>query len=210
LSKNVIGYEAFSNNPLLPAKSFIPEWYKGSTSKTLKKCVPFLDAFMSGYIITLPNDLYVSYDNKTPEIKLEDGTIYKGSYRDAQSVNTIPFNHYDIEFAWDLCIAIHIPAGASLVLTHPFNRYDLPFTTLSGIIDGDFTIVPHGAIPFYIQKGFEGLIKAGTPVAQLIPFNRDSWKAEVEAGLFENSKKNRRSMPSDWYKKSSWKRKSYD
>ena len=139
MSKNVIGYEAFSNNPLLPAKSFIPEWYKGSTSKTLKKCVPFLDAFMSGYIITLPNDLYVSYDNKTPEIKLEDGTIYKGSYRDAQSVNTIPFNHYDIEFAWDLCIAIHIPAGASLVLTHPFNRYDLPFTTLSGIIDGDFT-----------------------------------------------------------------------
>jgi hypothetical protein len=210
LSKNVIGYETFSNNPLLPAKSFIPEWYKSSISKSLKKCVPFLDAFMSGYVITLPNDLHVSLHNETPEIKLADGTIYKGSSRDSQSINIIPFNHYDTEFAWDFCIAIHIPAGASLVLTHPFNRYDLPFTTLSGIIDGEFTIVPHGAIPFYIQKGFEGIIKAGTPIAQLIPFNRDSWTAEVETGLFENSKKYRRSMPIDWYKKSSWKRKSYD
>lgn len=210
MSKNTIRYESFSGNPLLPAKNFIPEWYRNSTSKTLKKCVPFLDALMSGYIVTVPNDLYVSVNNGLAEIKLADGTIYEGSSRDAQSINIIPSNHYDTEFAWDLSIAIRIPAGASILFTHPLNRHDLPFTTLSGIIDGEFTIVPHGAIPFYIQKGFEGIIKAGTPVAQIIPFNRDLWKAETEVGLFEGSKKHRRSFPADWYKKSSWKRKSYD
>lgn len=210
MSKNIIKYESLYDDSVFPAKKFIPDWYKNNKFDTLKSCIPFLDAFTSGYIITLPYDIHVYVNNGKPEIKLLDGSIYNGSVRDSQSVDIIPFNHYEVEFAWDLYTALNIPSGSSILFTHPLNRNDLPFTTLSAVIDGEFTLVPHGAIPFYIKQGFEGIIKSGTPVAQIIPFKQDSWKAELQDGLFESSKKYRRSMPKDWYKKSSWKRKSYD
>lgn len=210
MPNRVIKYESFGYDTVFPAKKFIPDWYKNNTFDNLKKCIPFLDAFMSGYILALPYDITVSLLNGKPEIKLTDGTIYNGSTRDVQSVNVVPFKHYDVEFAWDLCTALTIPSGSSILFTHPLNRHDLPFTTLSAVIDGEFTLVPHGAIPFYIKEGFEGMIKAGTPIAQVVPFAQETWKAEIEIGLFKNSKKNRRSMPKNWYKKSSWKKKSYD
>jgi antitoxin (DNA-binding transcriptional repressor) of toxin-antitoxin stability system len=71
-------------------------------------------------------------------------------------------------------------------------------------------LIPHGSIPFYIKNGFEGVIKSGTPVAQIIPFKQENWKAEVESGLCEYAKAYRRSSPIDWYKKKARKRKSYD
>jgi hypothetical protein len=210
LSKYIIKYESLQKDSILPSKNFIPEWYKSEKINSLKKCMPFLDAFLTGYIVSLPYDIEVICSNKNPEIKLLDGSIYNGSTRDAESISIIPFNHYSTEFAWDLCTALTIPTGASILFTHPLNRHDLPFTTLSGVIDGEFTLIPHGAIPFYVKQGFEGVIKAGTPVAQIIPFGNDSWKTEIEIGLFESSKKYRRSKAKDWYKKTSWKRKNYD
>jgi hypothetical protein len=210
LSKYTIKYESLGYDSISPAKKFIPDWYKNNSFDSLKSCAPFLDAFLSGYIISLPYDLHVYINNGVPEIKLSDGSIYNGSTRSSESIDIIPFNHYEVEFAWDLCTALTIPSGASVLFTHPLNRHDLPFTTLSAVIDGEFTLVPHGAIPFYIKQGFQGVIKSGTPVAQVIPFGNDSWKAELETGLFESSKKHRRSKAKDWYKKSSWRRKSYD
>lgn len=210
MSKHTIKYESIGHESIAPAKKFIPDWYRVGNFDSLKSCMPFLDSFLTGYIISLPYDLHVRLNGDTPEIKLSDGTIYNGSVRDIESKNLVPFSHYDVEFAWDLCTAITIPSGSSILFTHPLNRHDLPFTTLSAVVDGEFTLIPHGAIPFYIKSGFEGVIEAGTPIAQIIPFRQDSWKAEIDEGLFESSKKNRRSMPKDWYKKSSWKRKSYE
>lgn len=210
MSKYTIRYESAGYESVSPAKKFIPDWYRFGEFSSLKNCMPFLDAFLTGYVIALPYDLHVSLNDGKPEIKLSDGSIYNGSTRDTESSHIIPFNHYNIEFAWDLCTAITIPSGSSILFTHPLNRHDLPFTTLSAVVDGEFTLIPHGAIPFYVKEGFSGIIKAGTPVAQVIPFRQDSWKVEIHAGLFESSKKHRRSMPKDWYKKSSWKRKSYE
>jgi hypothetical protein len=34
--------------------------------------------------------------------------------------------------------------------------------------------------PFLLKKGFEGIIPAGTPLAQIIPFKRDNWVSEQE------------------------------
>ena len=31
--------------------------------------------------------------------------------------------------------------------------------------------------PFLLKKNFEGLIKQGTPIIQVIPFKRESWKS---------------------------------
>jgi hypothetical protein len=60
----------------------------------------------------------------------------------------------------------------------PFNRYELPFLTTSGIIDNDKVHLP-GSLPFFIVEGFEGVIPAGTPYAQVVPFKRENWISDV-------------------------------
>jgi len=34
-------------------------------------------------------------------------------------------------------------------------------------------------MPFFIVKGFTGVLPAGTPYAQILPFKRENWEAEV-------------------------------
>jgi hypothetical protein len=98
----------------------------------------------------------------------------------------------------------------------PFNRYDLPFMTISGVIDNDKVNLP-GLMPFFVQKGWTGVIPAGTPYAQLLPFLREDWKSEIiiptETEILhsniENSKKYR--IPDGGvYRKEVWTRRSYE
>jgi hypothetical protein len=50
---------------------------------------------------------------------------------------------------------------------------------MSGIIDTDSDLfVTWGQLPFFIRKGFTGIIPCGTPLYQIIPFQRDSWQTE--------------------------------
>jgi hypothetical protein len=54
-----------------------------------------------------------------------------------------------------------------------------PFTILDGIVDTDSYNAPVN-FPFVLNDwGFEGLIPAGTPMAQVIPFKRESWQMEI-------------------------------
>ncbi len=50
--------------------------------------------------------------------------------------------------------------------------------TMTGIIDTD-GMPSAGALPFHIKKGYKGIIKRGTPIAQAIPFKRESWESEI-------------------------------
>jgi hypothetical protein len=70
-----------------------------------------------------------------------------------------------------------------------------------------------GAIPFYIRKGFEGLIPQGTPIIQLIPFLQESWKSKKTDGLIEEGANNNKAsllVFSGWYKNKFWNRKDYN
>jgi hypothetical protein len=62
---------------------------------------------------------------------------------------------------------------------HPVHRREYGGRILEGIVDTDNY---HGAVnfPFMLNPGFEGLIPAGTPIAQVIPFKRDSFKMIIE------------------------------
>ena len=47
-----------------PASRIVPEWFRKfegvvNGQETIKKCVPFLDAMTTGYMITLAADIYV-------------------------------------------------------------------------------------------------------------------------------------------------------
>jgi len=172
----------------IPLKKLIPEWYKraekyykenGKDISGLKTCLPFLDAMTLGYALVVPVDVTVS--------KNEDGDLsitWDKSLIDYHVVNerkglighTIPrpSGHLNNHLVWNCQWGWKVPKGYSVAVTHPLNRFELPFTTMSGVVDSD-EFFNWGNIPFFIREGFEGVIPAGTPIAQLIPFKRATW-----------------------------------
>jgi hypothetical protein len=72
---------------------------------------------------------------------------------------------------------VETPANYSVLFTHPLNRTDLPFITLSGVVETDGYKQPVN-FPFLLRADFEGILEAGTPIAQLIPIKREPWKSE--------------------------------
>jgi hypothetical protein len=120
---------------------------------------------------------------------------------------------YEIEFVWQRPWSIVLPENMSAIVTHPLNRVDLPFITLSGVIDFDKSIhAPIGNIPFFIKKDFVGTIPKGTPMFQILPFERREWisKKEKYNDKFWNEKLNERKEINDFYKKKIWNKKTFN
>ena len=228
--KPVLEYESgidFYPNIIVPAKNTIPLWYKKipkwqnnemfeigkGFNITVKHCMPFMDSLTTGYMIVLPNDLYIKNDNGVPLITWNNSDFPPESRNNVADLQLVPFEHCPLEFVWHTGVANTIPVGYSAIITHPLNRHDLPFTTLTGIIDGGIVLSGLGNIPFYIKKNFEGIIPAGTPIMQIIPFRQENWSSRIKKGLFEQGMLNNRKSTSfiyGWYKKTFWTRKKYD
>jgi hypothetical protein len=104
------------------------------------------------------------------------------------------------------------PPGYSSLITHPLNRHDLPFITLSGLVDTDMTMA-RGNLPFFLKEGFEGVIPAGTPMFQIIPFKRENWQMEEDKSIMkiglENEFLTKKSVYG-WYKNNKWNKKLYE
>lgn len=209
-------------------KNFIPEWYKNIPSNidrkkfrltpdnkdlgTVKRCVPFLDALMGGYMATLWQDLQVTQRNGFPQLnwptippvaEMRDEGHAKGF--------EAPAGYDSLSFTWQSPYIAQTPPGYSLLITHPMNRFDLPFMTASGLVDAD-NLLYQGNIPFFLKQGFEGVIPKGTPIFQMIPFKREDWISEKDESLrkmaaIENQKA--LSVLNGWYKTKVWKKKTY-
>ena len=179
------------------SKLHIPEWYKKSSQKiknyeklslypshpetttsTYKKCSPFLDALANGYMFYLSQDIEV--------IKNEDGSpfiLWRGSSLNPITWHNneqweglfVPENFYPFVYKFENYLITKTPKGYSTLFSHPHNRFDLPFQTISGIVDTDkYNLPTH--FPFFLKENFTGIIKAGTPVAQMTFFKRNTWK----------------------------------
>ena len=64
-----------------------------------------------------------------------------------------------------------------------------------------------------MKEDFEGVIPAGTPIIQIIPFKRENWNSENKDGLAKIANKSRQNSLvriSGWYKNNIWTRKVYE
>lgn len=178
-----------------PAQKYIPEWYKkmpafegnkpsinisdAQPNSTAKMCVPFSDSFHMGYIVETWCDISIECDDsgELTNYIYSSGPQIMG-HRDSPS-NKWPEEYHTTEFVWKMQWIPQLPEGHSVIYTHPFNRPDLPFFSLTGIVDSDkFKFEREANHPFLIKRGFSGIIPAGTPFIQIIPFKRDGWKSE--------------------------------
>jgi hypothetical protein len=212
-----------------PATEYIPEWYKdaksyldpsgkkapnldGTPSATIKKCMPLWDMMTAGYIIETPYDIYV---RQTPS-----GPHFQWGERQAivfQSMGQFQNHPYsrDINYATRILIpwSIKTPPGWSIMVMEPQHREPGPIICASGIVDTDSYALPFNMFLKLRDPNFEGMIPAGTPFLQVIPFKRESWVSE----LGDDSRRKEidvylgkyRRMFFDVYKKFSWSKKEY-
>jgi hypothetical protein len=181
-----------------PAVQGLPGWFKALPQKvfspighteimTIKKCPPFIDAMIYGFMIPLVADLKVengefSWDRDVPPAAINNFTSSPIDFHDGAQVAGTPFfddDRFIIKFNnfWP----IQTPPGYSLLFTHPLNRIDLPFTTISGLVDTDAYFDNLINFPArWHDVNFNGVLPKGTPVAQCIPVKRESWKSQIE------------------------------
>ena len=173
-----------------PASLFIPDWYKqidsyignkkkpdgnGTTTATIKRCMPVFDSIIAGYIIVLPADVYVSIKDDQQFFEWSDLNLV--SFHPVAQAPNYPLIKPHAYPKWNNPWAIKTPKGYSTLFVQPFHR-EAPFTILPGIVDTDEYYAPVN-FPFVINDPtWEGMIPKGTPIAQVIPFKRDLWVME--------------------------------
>jgi hypothetical protein len=181
-----------------PAIKHLPEWYKNQNSYThntrkkygsnggeisIKKCMPVADALSAGYLIFLQTDVYVDQDDKSnPMYRWQNDIVERNIVEFHPPAQADKHPLHDTKYAFPKWInhwTIKTPKGYSILVKSPAHSDQQLFTTFEGIVDTD-TFNNNINFPFVMKdKTWEGLIPAGTPIAQIIPFKRENWEMQI-------------------------------
>lgn len=178
-----------------PSKSVVPKWFAssdklwkdefgneilnhiGEPTLSFKNCPALLDIFTAGYMLRTPCDIEFYKEDGVSKLKIDPNYADFCAPRDPMPDFEVSSEYQQSHFHWYPNWGVGLPSGYSAIYTSPLNRFDLPFTTVSGIIDSDQMDTP-GLIPFFLKSDFEGVLKAGTPYMQVLPFKREDWKMD--------------------------------
>lgn len=181
-----------------PANLFYPDWWNSIPRKikhddsrfslTAKACPSFKDYFSNGFILPAWEDTKIKYDSVSDTWNVEesdarayfehDWTIHgQTQFLDHVSVkinNLQPTMIFKANSPW----RIITKPGWSVMQVPLFYHFNNDFTAIPGIIDTD--ILHEANIQLlYFGDGKEITIKRGQPLAQYIPFKRESHSYEV-------------------------------
>jgi hypothetical protein len=214
--------------PPKPAKFYLPKWYENSANviaskkqyefgelknHSIKACMPLFDSMTSGYIQETWCDIHIS--------RKDDGSVHYNYAMDPEIISVRselqarnPDGYLPVEFVWRQPYGIETPSGWSIILTHPFNHTELPFLSMTAIVDSDrYSYFPFpNNYPFFIKEDFEGVIPAGSPMFQIIPFKRSNWSHRVTEFDYATNKKRSAVVTKFFqygYKKVCWQRKTF-
>lgn len=184
-----------------PAQKEVPSWYKkqpsyfnnepkivnGSYQATVKKCQAIFDSMTAGYYLKCPIDIYIDECKDSIEVTVPpEFNFMKPQLIASHAKEQISHYPIDLDIYSDKgIIRIHpawmpsTPLGYSTLYLAPLHSGSLPITAVPAIVDTD-SFIPDGHLSFFVKKGFTGVIKQGTPIAQLIPFKRESWDMEID------------------------------
>jgi hypothetical protein len=229
-----------SNSDSVPKPTIktLPDWYRkadrfainphtkehwqdpmvGGKIPTWKACPAIFDVMGAGYVYRTPCDIEFYEEGGTLKVKVSDPRQKDFiQIRPPMHQFTPPMGYHEAHFAWWSDWSVEVPEGYSVLYSQPFNRFELPFLTTSGVIDNDKVNLP-GTMPFFVVKGFTGVIPAGTPYAQMLPFKREDWQSEVDDKIshremsLKNDKNSRKYRVADGgvYQKEVWERRVYE
>lgn len=208
-----------------PAIQCIPEWFKetqpyvdgvravrdGVTTHTIKKCIPVWDAMSAGYIIPTFTDIYVDSVEGSPSYAWPAFNAL-GFQNHVQAPIHPSENGYPFP-KWMSPWSIKTDRGYSCLFLPPMHHPNDIFTVMPGMVDTDSYNIPVN-FPFTLNDpAWTGVIPAGTPMVQVIPFKRDVFKMRLggdeERALESRSRSRLVSLWFNSYKRQFWARKEY-
>jgi hypothetical protein len=167
-----------------PAKAVLPDWFRKiapldlehvgarDSGITIKRCMPFLDALMTGWILPLAADvrLEIKDGGKTVDSGWEFDRTMVSNHSPHQVAGhpSLPRPPLKFHNYW----SIRTPPGWSCLFVPPLNRPNGVFEAVAGIVDTD-AYTAHIHFPFF-PIGPDGvhIIEKGTPLVQVLPFRR--------------------------------------
>lgn len=180
--------------PPVPAKAYLPGWFRklpavdpevedlNNTGLTVKRCMPFLDAMTTGWIIPLAATVRLDISESGTRVDAgwdfdrtmvsNHGTFQvKGNPMGARP--PCKFHNY-----WTIATP---PGWSRCLFVNPLNRPNGVFEVAAGIVDTDTYRSPIH-FPFF-ATGEDGLhvVEKGSPLVQVIPFKRET--AEIAADI---------------------------
>ena len=217
-----------------PAKEYIPEWHKrmpvyaptpscpagdklsihnNGTNVTGKKCMPMLDGISEGYIVPLWADVNVEQTPQGPYVTWTTDINVFSVHGSPYPGMPAPMGYHPIVFKYSPYFRIETPPGYSIFIRPPAGHQDLPIQVVSATVDTDKSVIDSN-FPCWFRSDFEGVIKKGTPIAQVIPFKRQDWKSEFsmisEDEFAYQMNKGFLSTLKDNYVSKFWSRKKYE
>ena len=194
----------------IATKLNIPKWYKElkhtPKNMTIKGCMPFLDTLTTGYLLKLPQDIYLEHNVEVDGEKvsqsmpaiMQTGLVTKHAHNinlnyqplmnnshPQDQIGECPYGKKNKNFPimkihnpW----CIKTPPGYSSLFLPPLNNEDDRFSIIPGIVDTD-TFNNEINFPFVINGDkypeLKTTLQRGTPYVQVIPFKREKWKMKI-------------------------------
>lgn len=204
----------------VPAKQAMPEWFRKlppvdknhvhskNNGLTIKRCMPFLDALTTGWILPLAATvrLEIRDNGQTVDAGWEIDRVMVSNHSNYQVAGNpreprppCKFHNY-----WNIVT----PPGWSCLFVPPLNRPNAIVEVISGIVDTD---TYHSLINFpFLATASDGVytLEKGSPLVQVIPFKRATThiegevRAETAAESEERERILRNTQASEgWYRK---------
>ena len=170
-------------NEVIDAKTGSPILTSGETTPAMRGTPFIVNSLSSGFFLTTWVDFEIYENTDDGAIKLKYVRDTKDGIFDLSSdygllehcssdlYNTLPkpqdFGNTNPLYRWAIPYDLNPPKKYLTLITHPFNRYDLPFVTSTQAIDLK-TSHTELKIPVFFKKRWKGIVKQGTPFAQIV------------------------------------------
>lgn len=170
--------------PPVRAKEVMPNWFKRlpavdkdhltptNNGLTAKRCMPFLDALSTGWILPLV---------ATVRLEIADGGKTVNAGWDFDRVMVTHHNSHQVAghpnqprpaSKFHNYWTIRTPPGWSCLFVPPLNRPNPLFEIASGVVDTDSYVSPIHFPFFAVAEDGLYVLEKGTPLVQVIPFRR--------------------------------------
>ena len=212
----------------IPASNNLPLWYESInsymgnrkqtinvngeilTTATVKKCMPVFDVMTAGYLIVTWSDIKISIVNGTPVYEITEKILTNHNLEQATNHPSI-FKEDDLIAKFINQWGIQTELGYSCLFIPPTHRENI-LSILPGIVDTDTYHLPIHLPLVLSDRNFEGVIPAGTPIAQVIPFKREKTQANYQQMLQSDKDKlfdMLHKQPFNGYKTNFWSSKNF-
>jgi hypothetical protein len=166
-----------------PASRSLPKWYSDTDirpdpnrplDKSVRACMPFMEALTFGWIVPVPTDISITRDVDGARVEWNTEEFKAMGSHDKIQVGGDDFPHDGTIIKFNLPYMLRTPEGVSTLYMPPLNRVETRFRPFSGVVDTDKYVNDTNIPALLLDDDFEGIIEAGTPLVQIIPFERDS------------------------------------